>query len=379
MNIEIVREAGNLIFECISGSRSYGLEVASSDTDFKGVYILPQAEVYSMNYVEQMSTEKNDTVFYELKRFVELLYKNNPNLLELLGVPPECILFKHPIFDLFKPELFLSKLCYSTFAKYAQAQIKVARGLNKKIMNPVDKERKSLFDFCYIIDDHGSITVKDWLQNLNYQQEYCGLVHIPHISDLYALYYDDEAHRSNGASSLGFQGIIKNGHSSAVALSSIPKGKQKRALMAFNATAYKQYCRAYKEYWEWVANRNETRYQNTISHGKNYDAKNMMHTFRLLDMAEEIALEKRIMVKSPNRDLLIQIREGKFSYDELVEKATCKLDKIKRAFEKSDLPERPDRHMINDLLVSVRTQYYNTYLLKEQLTAAELQIADQDT
>lgn len=70
-----------------------------------------------------------------------------------------------------------------------------------------------------------------------------------------------------------------------------------QALMSFNENAYKQYCKAYKEYWEWVEERNEERYQNTLEHGKNYDAKNMMHTFRLLDMAEEIASEKSILVK----------------------------------------------------------------------------------
>jgi hypothetical protein len=33
------------------------------------------------------------------------------------------------------------------------------------------------------------------------------------------------------------------------------------------------------------------RFENTVSHGKNYDAKNMMHVFRLLDNENRILQE----------------------------------------------------------------------------------------
>ncbi len=44
----------------------------------------------------------------------------------------------------------------------------------------------------------------------------------------------------------------------------------------------------------WVEHRNKARYNTNIEHGKNYDSKNLMHTFRLLDMAEEIARERTL-------------------------------------------------------------------------------------
>jgi hypothetical protein len=40
-----------------------------------------------------------------------------------------------------------------------------------------------------------------------------------------------------------------------------------------------------------------------VQHGKNYDAKNMLHVFRLLQMAEEIALTGTIQVR-PSTKLL---------------------------------------------------------------------------
>ncbi|MBD0297333.1 MAG: nucleotidyltransferase domain-containing protein, partial [Flavisolibacter sp.] len=98
---------------------SYGLDLHGSDTDLKGVFVLPEKDYYGLNYIEQVSSEKQDVLFYELKRFFELLLRNNPNIIELLGIPPECIVYKHPLMNEVKPELFLSKLCRQTFANYA--------------------------------------------------------------------------------------------------------------------------------------------------------------------------------------------------------------------------------------------------------------------
>jgi len=39
--------------------------------------------------------------------------------------------------DCLKIEMFLLKNCKETFAKYAITQIKKAKGLNKKLINPV--------------------------------------------------------------------------------------------------------------------------------------------------------------------------------------------------------------------------------------------------
>jgi len=60
-----------------------------------------------------------------------------------------------------------------------------------------------------------------------------------------------------------------------VCLSSIPKGSWQEALLYFNRDGYSTYCKEYREYWDWEEKRNDARYENTQSHGKNYDAKNM--------------------------------------------------------------------------------------------------------
>ncbi|RDC61895.1 DNA polymerase beta superfamily protein [Adhaeribacter pallidiroseus] len=106
LTIEILKIKKYLLFECISGSKAYGLHTVASDTDIRGIFVLPQNEYYGLNYVEQLSNESNDVVYYELKCFVELLARNNPNMLELLNTPQDCITYKHPLYDQFQPELF---------------------------------------------------------------------------------------------------------------------------------------------------------------------------------------------------------------------------------------------------------------------------------
>ncbi len=357
MTIEDLRNRGLIILECISGSKAYGLETPTSDTDIKGVFLLPKKDYYGWNYVPQVSNETNDIVFYEFGRFMELLSVNNPNILELLNTPESAIIYKHPFLEEIKPEMVLSKLCGKTFGNFALSQIKKAKGLKKKIVNPVAKERKSVLSFCYVNYEQGAVPLLKYLETKGWQQENCGLVNIPHMKDVFGLYYVENA---------GFNGIIKSADSNEVCLSSIPKGIKQEALLYFNKNGYSTYCKEYREYWDWVEKRNEARYENTKSHGKNYDSKNMMHVFRLLEMAIEIGKENKVNVKRPNRDFLLGIKKGKFEYTELLKMAGEKQAAMEAAFENSSLPDKPDLSLINDLTYRLRDRFYNKGLVEIQ-------------
>lgn len=347
---ELQQQRSLLLLECVSGSHAYGLSLPTSDTDLKGVFVLPRSSFYGLEYTEQVSNESNDEVYYELKRFIDLLSKNNPNILELLNTPADSVRHRHPLMELIKPELFLSKLCEQTFAGYAQTQIRKARGLNKKILRPFEKERKSILDFCYVAQGQGTVPVQEWLYARHWMQEHCGLTALPHFRDGYALFYD--------ANEPGMRGIASGHTAQDVSLSSIPKGLEPVAVMHFNKDGYSVYCREYKEYWDWVGKRNEERYENTLSHGKNYDAKNMMHTFRLLHMALEIATEGVVNVRRTDREFLLSIRRGEFEYDDLLKRADDKLLEIEAAYKTCSLPEAPDVQVAETILVEMRERFY---------------------
>lgn len=350
LTIEQVKNNGWLIFEAIAGSRAYGLNTASSDMDIRGVYVLPKELFYSLEYTPQVANETNDIVYYELKRFIELLSKNNPNIIELLNIPEECILFRHHLMDLVNKDIFLSKLCEQTFANYAYTQIKKAYGLEKKIVNPMDEERKPVSDFCYVHVGNETYGLKEFLEERHYDQEKAGLAGVKHLKNCYNLYYNE---------GIVYNGIFRKDESNDVCVSHIPKGEEPVGLLYFNKDGYSVYCKQHREYWDWAAKRNDTRYNSTMSHGKNYDAKNMMHVFRLLLMASEIATEGVINVRRHDREFLLAIKNGEFEYDDLVERATALKEGLKDAYVAAALIDAPDMAMVNDLLIKMRTTYYD--------------------
>ncbi|MDQ8188740.1 DNA polymerase beta superfamily protein [Roseibacillus persicicus] len=344
-----VRASRGLLFDAVAGSRAYGTDHARSDEDRRGVFVAPNEIMLGFEPVTQVSDEKSDEVYYELRRFGELLLKNNPNALELLAMPEDCIRFQAPAFSLLTPSLFLSKLCGQTYANYAMGQIRKARGLNKEIVNPQPEKRKSLLDFCYVLEGQGSVALTGWLHERGLLESRCGLVGVEHAPGTYALFYDD-------SSSFGYRGIVSKKDDSALLCSSVPREARPIAWVSCNSDAYKAHCKSHREYWQWVELRNEERYQTNTEHGRGYDSKNLMHTLRLLDMAEEIATEGLLRVRRPNREWLMRVRAGEFSYEELVARAEEQVQRVEEAFAKSTLPARPDEAKVSEVLHEIRNQ-----------------------
>lgn len=345
-----VQQADFLLFDAVAGSHAYGTAVEGSDEDRRGVFAAPASFLLGLSALEQVSDEKSDLVYYELGRFVELLLKNNPNALEVLAIPEDCVRYKHPLFDLLESSLFLSKLCGQTFGGYAMGQIRKARGLNKKIVNPQPRERKALTEFCFVLEGQGTRPLEAWLSERGYHSRDCGLVAARHAPNVYAIFHDRDA-------SLSYRGIISPKDESALVCSSVPLEAEPVGWMTCNRDAFKAHCKSHREYWEWVELRNEERYRTNSEHGRGYDSKNLMHTLRLLDMAEEIATEGILRVRRPNRDFLLRIRNGEFHYEELVLRAEEQLQRVEEAFSRSALPDQPDPKLAEERLLQIRSEF----------------------
>ena len=402
MTIEELKNSGLIAYEYKRGSHMYHLNTETSDEDFGGVFFCPKKMLLGLRgrYEEQVSDSKSDVVFYEFGRWLELLLKSNPTVLEGLFAPEDCIVGEvHPavrkILD--NRELFLSKECFKTFYGYAVSQISKARGLNKKIVNPVT-ERKDILDFCYTFNDQGSLPIKKFLAENGLDQKYCGLVNIPNMSDgdssIYGVYYDFAAYFKfenidwardwyNGNSpykkffpsvseQLSMQKRIEDKEffhyggivhpdeiekSNTVRLSSVPKGEKPICFMAYNKNGYMRHCRDYKDYKEWEKNRNPVRYESNLGH--NYDAKNVMHCMRLVRMAKELAQGKGFnVVRTWDRDYLLDIRNHKFEYEDVMAQLEKEKLEMEEAIKSCTLPEKVDFDKVNDLLYDVRLKYY---------------------
>ena len=384
---EYLEQNGLILFECIIGSQAYGTQTPTSDVDKKFVYILPQDYILGTGYVEQLNVNK-DYTGWELKRFLELMGSSNPTVLELLNTPEDCIITKHPLFQyvLDHKSDFITKGCKNSFGGYAVQQISKARGLNKKQnIEQGSVTRKDVLDFCYVIQGEQSVPWKKWCEGLGYEEKFLGITNVPHAKDLYAVFYDNIAAacfgeffseeqrefmknelKSQGkAMGFGYKGLAKVGGSDNAAesnqlrLSSIPKGETPICNIMFNKDGYTAHCKDYKEYMEWVENRNTARYVDTVKHGQQIDGKNMMHCMRLIRMSQEIGRGEGIIVRRPDREYLLSIRRGEIDLDSLIDTAEAEIKEMDRIFDESDLPKGIDPELVNKLLIKIRREFYH--------------------
>ena len=378
----------------IRGSHAYGTNIETSDTDYAGVFIQSKEDIFGFNYKEQINDDKNDTVIYEIKRFLQLLASNNPTVLELLNTPKDCIIYKDPIFDLVleNRDKFITKVCAKSFGGYGKMQIQKAKGQNKKQNWEKDKvTRKDVLDFVYVIEGPKSIPWKKWNDG-RYEEKFIGVVNVPNAMNVYAFYYDEDAHlyfseniseetriilakqiellkirkESGQPMGFGYKGLVKTGEgqnvaeSNALRLSSIPKGETPICNIVYNKDGYSEHCKDFKSYEDWLANKNDARWVDVKSHGQKIDGKNMMHSRRLMDMAREIALGLGINVRRENAQELIDIRKGKIDLQTLIEQVEAEIIEIDELFASSNLPDKVDESFVNELLIKIRKNIYNT-------------------
>ena len=93
--LESLDAAGNplVIFRGIVGSRAYGTANANSDTDIRGIFVVPSAEYVRLTPPpKQVSDARNDKTYYSLLRFCELMAEANPTTMEMLFLPEDCVL-----------------------------------------------------------------------------------------------------------------------------------------------------------------------------------------------------------------------------------------------------------------------------------------------
>lgn len=115
----------SVIYMCVVGSRAYGLDGDESDTDRRGIYLPPADLQWSLYGVpEQLENKETDEAYWELRKFLILALKANPNILECLYTP--IIEMVTPLAEemLGMREMFLSKLVYQTYNGYVISQFK---------------------------------------------------------------------------------------------------------------------------------------------------------------------------------------------------------------------------------------------------------------
>ena len=390
---DIIRNDGRLLYEYIRGSHLYGLNNEDSDVDTSGVFVCTRDELFGcFGYKPQVTDSRHDNTWFEIGELIRLLLKSNPTVMESLFVPKDKVLGQiHPLMQMVidNREQFISKQCFNPFFGYAKSQIEKARGLNKKIVNPIT-ERLTPYDFIYTFKGQGSTKFRDWLANRGLHQECCGLVNVPNMHDIYGVYYDFGAHiaaytdwkndslfltyaceynkdknieetksRLSGIAPIGYRGVINvDVDGNELRLSSIDdKNTRPICFISYNQSGYSSHCRLYAEYQTWVKERNPKRYESNLD--KNYDSKNMMHCFRLMHMAGEIAEGKgMILQRTWDRQFLMDVRNHKFEYEEIIERLEEEKERMNQLMEQSTIREQIDTDFVNQLMIDIRTKQF---------------------
>lgn len=135
--------------------------------------------------------------------------------------------------------------------------------------------------------------------------------------------------------------------------------------MYYNGNGYQLHCRKYKEYEEWKNNRNKARYESNLEGERSgnadlkYDSKNMMHCFRLMAMAKEIAEGKGVLLDRTDidRDFLLDVRNRKYGYSDLNKMMLDLKMEMDQAIENSTIRESIDADMVNKILLYIRNNF----------------------
>jgi predicted nucleotidyltransferase len=348
----------SILFECVAGSRAYGVSVNTSDEDIRGVYAVPAREYLNLSRpADQISDDRGNIVYYSLRRMVELLSQANPNILELLFMPAECVLKTSPEMEMLiaRRNVFISKQCADTHAGYAMSQIKRARGQNKWVNNPRPEAPPAREDFCYVIPaqtDADTLPARPVpLRSAGWPLSEYHAARLEHSRDTYRLYYYGKAARGV------FRGDV-------LACQSIPRNEESShfaGLLLYNEQAWKQALADHHNYWTWRRERNDARWQQQERGELDFDAKNMMHTIRLLLSGRSLMRSGEPIVRFNGGELalLMSIREGKRGFDEIMSIAEEILGDCEMSKAGADLPDTCDTSEASRLLESITKHWEN--------------------
>lgn len=368
--IQAIRDSGAILFEYIGGSIAYGTNLPESDKDLRGCFCLPRSQYLGLSkpvngISDERETEgkkKNDDQFYTFSRIFKLLKGSNPNCLEALWIPSDCVISSSPEFEkvIANRHLFISKECIASHCGYAKAQCDRARGKNKKVNNPQKKTPPVKEDFCRIIPcipdaalwthpdmpsnrlPFRQLPLKDmpWIDLKDYH-----IAAVEHMQNAYRLYcYYGEP---------SCKGVFRG--DGMLVCESIPiedEHPRFSGILLYDKSEYERALKDWQSYHEWIKNRNVHRWVDQEGGKLQFDSKSMAHCMRLMMSALNVVKngEPLVRLSGKNLDEVMAIRTGKRTdYNSIIKDVDDKLAEL-RSFEKaSTIPDTVDHNKIEAL------------------------------
>lgn len=385
------------IFRCISGSHAYGMSTPESDIDIRGVFVpsldyllgfmkrvqqievsrssefvmltelLGESGVVTLDANDMVSkrTKKPDgaddteTVVYAIQKFMGLACGANPNILELLYAPDNCIIDVHPLWEMLveKRDLFLSRAACKSFVGYGYAQLgRVARHRRWLLSPPKKQPERTDFD----------LPPEPLMTREQRGAFYVVVAHLlrehPEMERVWeAIKSIIEAEKFPG-----WEGIVQKGGIPGAAM----KPLQELTGVSDNFIAVLQREQAYHKavdewhkYQEWKAKRNPKRAALEAKWGA--DTKHLCHLARLISMGEEIMTKGTLTVHRPDAEQLRAVRERGIwidgtqitidKFDDILAWTKAKETKLFALYHSDacPLPKKPDTKALDKLCIEI--------------------------
>lgn len=287
------------IFMTVHGSQAYNTATPESDIDIKGLCIPPKEYFHGFcrTFEQIEGSDPHDMVVYGLRKFMKLASQTNPNIIEILFTDPEdwvvdTALYRK-LYD--RRDMFLSKKAKFTFGGYAHQQLKRIKGHKRWLLEPPTHKPT---------------------------REEFGLP-------------------TNHKLSASEMGATQKLLDENVRL-------DENVMQLFNREqAYQSKLREWKQYENWKKNRNKKRAAIEAEFG--YDCKHAGHLVRLMRMCREILTDGTVNVRRPDAEELLAIRNGAWTYDQLIEWADKQESEMQALYEASTLPDKPRTEEIDEL------------------------------
>lgn len=311
------KELGNnIILLTTGGSHAYGTSVDTkdhvSDIDIRGIYLNSKEQLLLMECDNKPYENRElDVVVYPLKQIIPLLIANNPNTIELLGTKEEQIIKISKEGKLLRDnsELFLSKKVYSSFGGYAIQQLRRLQNALARDSYPQEEKEEHIMQSI----KKQMLTFKDRYKDFN-----------------------------DGSIELILEKSSKNELSKEIMLN-----------IKLENYPLRDFKNIYAEMSQIVRDYDKLNKRNSKK-DELHLLKHAMHLIRLLLMGTEILSGKGINTYRENdREYLLNIRNGKYSYEEIFSMVDKLQNEFEYAYKNTVLPEKPNIQKINELTIEI--------------------------
>ena len=366
----------NTIYVTLHGSQAYGLNNELSDTDVKGIVVPPrevendlfhrfeQAENHpfveeKLGHMRNPKNPKFESVLYSLKKFMILAANVNPNIVELLWTDPDDqFVFKHPMEELMaNRDVFLSSKAKFTFSGYAFAQAAKIERHRKWIVRGELKEPKRE-DFGLPQERPKQMEevfglIKSEVERWNLSQYPLNNMERDELkADIWELIYNVSKVDVNEGNwpKMYEAGVIERLAAEYNLKDSVVDVLQRERL-------YKKEMETYKSWIVWKNGRNPARHELEVKSG--YDTKHASHLVRLMRMGMEILTDHKVVVKRPDREEILAVKNGAWSYEQVMEFAQNMQKKLDEAYKATTLPKSVNYEKVNALYHKLFEEYHS--------------------